>query len=138
MRTTGANPNHAKKPILSRGSRGSRFKKKTLRRGFGCAREACGGRVSFATLRGVPSKQEDFMAELERLIARAKQLLVAGFRDTEPEEATKLRLLEPLFQALGYLPIINYDREFKISLDSVDYMLKSDRPAHVRGGQELA
>jgi hypothetical protein len=28
-------PNHAKNPILSRGSRGSRFKKKFLRRGFG-------------------------------------------------------------------------------------------------------
>ena len=72
--------------------------------------------------------KEDFNAKLEGLIAGARQLRVSGFGEQEPEEATKAMLLEPLFQALGYLPIANYVREFKILGDSVDYLLKSDRP----------
>ena len=76
----------------------------------------------------MPSKQADFMEKLERLIARAKQLLVAGFEEQEPEEATKALLLEPLFEALGFLPNAGQTREFKILGDSVDYLLKSDRP----------
>jgi type I restriction-modification system DNA methylase subunit len=55
-------------------------------------------------------------------------LLGHGFDEQEPEEATKTLLLEPLFQALGYLPNANQVREFKILGDSVDYLLKSDRP----------
>jgi len=76
----------------------------------------------------MPSKQEDFNAKLETLIASAKRLLGHGFDEQEPEEATKTLLLEPLFQALGYLPNANQVREFKILGDSVDYLLKSDRP----------
>jgi type I restriction-modification system DNA methylase subunit len=71
---------------------------------------------------------EDFNAKLESLIANARELGVSGFGEQEPEEATKSLLLEPLFQALGYLPNTNYVREFKILGDSVDYLLKSDRP----------
>ena len=72
--------------------------------------------------------QEDFNAKLEPLIANARQLRVSGFGGQEPEEATKTLLLEPLFHALGYLPNTGYVREFKILGDSVDYLLKSDRP----------
>ncbi len=72
--------------------------------------------------------KEDFNAQLERLIAKAKELGVSGFGEQEPEEATKTLLLEPLFQALGYLPNTNQVREFKILGDAVDYLLKSDRP----------
>jgi type I restriction-modification system DNA methylase subunit len=72
--------------------------------------------------------KEDFNAKLEPLIANAKQLRVSGFGEQEPEEATKSLLLEPLFHALGYLSNTNYVREFKILGDSVDYLLKSDRP----------
>ena len=46
----------------------------------------------------------------------------------EPEEATKQLLLEPLLQSLGFTSESNYTREFKIIGDSVDYLLKSDRP----------
>lgn len=72
--------------------------------------------------------KEDFNLRLEALIAGAKQLRVSGFGEQEPEEATKTLLLEPFFHALGYLVNTNYVREFKILGDSVDYMLKSDRP----------
>jgi len=72
--------------------------------------------------------KEDFNAKLEALIANARQLRVSGFGEQEPEEATKAMLLEPLFQALGYLPNANYVREFRILGDSVDYLLQSDRP----------
>ena len=72
--------------------------------------------------------KEDFNAKLEPLIANARQLRVSGFGEQEPEEATKTLLLEPLFHALGYLPNTGYVREFKILGDSVDYLLKSDRP----------
>src|SRR5665213_575398 len=72
--------------------------------------------------------KDDFNSKLEMLIAEGKRLLVSGFREQEPEEATKTLLLEPFFQALGYLPNANQTREFKILGDSVDYLLKSDRP----------
>src|SRR5580658_6373341 len=72
--------------------------------------------------------KENFNSQLEALIANARRLLVSGFGEQEPEEATKTLLLEPLFQALGYLPNANQVREFKILGDSVDYLLKSDRP----------
>ena len=72
--------------------------------------------------------KDDFNSKFEALIASARQLLVSGFADQEPEEATKTLLLEPLFQALGYRPNANQVREFKILGDSVDYLLKSDRP----------
>jgi type I restriction-modification system DNA methylase subunit len=72
--------------------------------------------------------KEQFFVELEKLIAGARRLRVSGFGEQEPEEATKSLLLEPFFQALGYQPNTNYVREFKILGDSVDYLLKSDRP----------
>jgi type I restriction-modification system DNA methylase subunit len=70
----------------------------------------------------------DFYLQLEALIASARRLLVSGFGEQEPEEATKTLLLEPLFRAFGYQPNANQVREFKILGDSVDYLLKSDRP----------
>jgi hypothetical protein len=76
----------------------------------------------------VAMSKEEFNARLEGLIAKARALLVAGFGGLEPEETTKAILLEPLFEALGYRRITNFGREFKISLDSVDYLLKSERP----------
>jgi len=72
--------------------------------------------------------KDDFNSKFEALIATAKKLRVSGFGGQEPEEATKTLLLEPLFEALGYLPNVNQVREFKILGDSVDYLLKSDRP----------
>ena len=92
---------------------------------------ACRHAVWFATLPR-PMTKDDFNAKLEPLIAKARQLLVSGFGDQEPEEATKSLLLEPFFQALGYLPNANQVREFKILGDSVDYLLKSDRPLMFR------
>ncbi len=73
--------------------------------------------------------KEDFNKKLEPLIAEAKRLLVTGFSaEQEPEEETKQKFLEPLFQALGFDAKSDTKREFKIGLDSVDYLLKSDRP----------
>jgi N-6 DNA Methylase len=72
--------------------------------------------------------KDQFFAKLEALITEAKRLRISGFGDQEPEEATKQLLLEPLFQALGFNQDIGYVREFKILGDSVDYLLKSDRP----------
>ena len=73
--------------------------------------------------------KEEFFVKLEKLIAEARRLLVAGFTaEQEPEEETKQSLLEPLFQALGFDPKSETIREFKILSDSVDYLLKSDRP----------
>jgi type I restriction-modification system DNA methylase subunit len=81
------------------------------------------------TLRAVPaSVKEKFFARLDELIASAKNSLRRGFDLQEPEEATKQLLLEPLLQALGFTSDSNYTREFKIIGDSVDYLLKSDRP----------
>src|SRR5271156_6439655 len=72
--------------------------------------------------------RDEFNSKLEGLITQAKRSRVSGFGEQEPEEATKTLLLEPLFEALGYLPNTNAVREFKILGDSVDYLLKSDRP----------
>src|SRR5439155_25240493 len=72
--------------------------------------------------------KEKFFAKLGALIAEGKEFKRRGFDDQEPEEATKQRLLEPLLQALGFTSDSNYTREFKIIGDSVDYLLKSDRP----------
>jgi type I restriction-modification system DNA methylase subunit len=81
------------------------------------------------TLRAVPaSGKEKFFAKLDELIASAKDSLRRGFDLQEPEEATKQKLLEPLLQALGFTSDSNYIREFKIIGDSVDYLLKSNRP----------
>jgi len=72
--------------------------------------------------------KEKFFAKLEALIAEAKEFKRRGFDLQEPEEATKQFLLEPLLQALGFASDSNYTREFKIIGDSVDYLLKSERP----------
>ena len=72
--------------------------------------------------------KEKFFAKLEALITEAKEFKRRGFDLQEPEEATKQLLLEPLLQALGFTSDLNYTREFKIIGDSVDYLLKSDRP----------
>jgi type I restriction-modification system DNA methylase subunit len=72
--------------------------------------------------------KESFFTKLEALVAEAKRLRVSGFGDQEPEEATKQLLLEPFFNALGFAAKSGYVREFKILGDSVDYLLKSERP----------
>ena len=72
--------------------------------------------------------KEKFFGRLETLIAEARRLITRGFDEQEPEEATKQSLIEPLLQALGFTSEANYTREFKILGDSVDYVLKSDRP----------
>jgi type I restriction-modification system DNA methylase subunit len=79
------------------------------------------------TQRNRPMK-EIFFTKLEALIAEAKRLQVSGFGEQEPEEATKQLLIEPLFNALGFAAESGYIREFKILGDSVDYLLKSERP----------
>lgn len=71
--------------------------------------------------------KEKFFTKLKALIAEAKRLQASGFGDQEPEEATKQILLEPLFDVLGFAAK-NSTREFKILGDSVDYLLKSERP----------
>ena len=71
--------------------------------------------------------KELFFTKLKALIAEAKRLQTSGFGEQEPEEATKQRLLEPLFEVLGF-PTAKQTREFKILGDSVDYLLKSERP----------
>jgi len=72
--------------------------------------------------------KEQFFAKLEGVVGEAKRLRISGFGDQEPEEATKQLLLEPLLQALGFSAESNYVREFKILGDSVDYLLKAERP----------
>jgi len=72
--------------------------------------------------------KEQFFAKLETLIAEGQRLKTSGFGDQEPEEATKQLLLEPFFHALGFNAKSNCVREFKILGDSVDYLLKSERP----------
>ncbi len=74
------------------------------------------------------SMKEAFFTRLEALIAEAKRLRTSGFGDQEPEEATKQLLLEPFFHALGFAEKSHSVREFKILGDSVDYLLKSERP----------
>lgn len=73
------------------------------------------------------SGKEKFFAELNVLIARAKRLGTAGFDEQEPEAATCNDLIRPLFDALGFRTQ-NVKPEFKILQDSVDYLLKSERP----------
>ena len=72
--------------------------------------------------------KEQFFGKLETLIAEARRLKTRGFDEQEPEEATKQRLIEPLLQALGFASDASYKREFKILGDTVDYLLKSERP----------
>lgn len=72
--------------------------------------------------------KDQFAARLEALVAEARRLKTTGFGDQEPEEATKQRLLEPLFACLGFALKAGQVREFKILGDSVDYLLQSDRP----------
>ena len=78
--------------------------------------------------RATASGKDKFFAELETLIVKAKSLKTRGFDEQEPEEATKQRLIEPLLQTLGFTSKTNYTREFKVLGDSVDYLLKSERP----------
>jgi type I restriction-modification system DNA methylase subunit len=73
--------------------------------------------------------KEEFFARLEKLVAEGKRLLVTGFSaEQKPEEETKQRFLDPLFRSLGIADETNTKREFKIGLESVDYLIKSDRP----------
>jgi type I restriction-modification system DNA methylase subunit len=72
--------------------------------------------------------KEEFFGKLEGVVAEAKRLRVRGFEDQEPEEATKQLLLEPLLQGLGFGAKANYVREYKIGDDTVDYLLKEERP----------
>ncbi|MBI3414019.1 MAG: N-6 DNA methylase [Verrucomicrobia bacterium] len=71
--------------------------------------------------------KEQFFSKLELLIADARRLKTAGFGEQEPEAATCHELLLPLFKALGFRKE-NIKPEFKILSDSVDYLLKSERP----------
>ena len=76
----------------------------------------------------VSGTKDQFFAELKTLVAKAKSLRDAGFGGQEPEEATKQQLVEPFVHALGFGTKSGYVREFKIIGDSVDYLLKSERP----------
>ena len=71
--------------------------------------------------------KEQFFAKLETLIAEARRLTTRGFDEQEPEAATCHELILPLLAALGFLKE-NIKPEFKILGDSVDYLLKSERP----------
>ena len=71
--------------------------------------------------------KEHFFAELKTLIAKAKRLRTSGFDGQEPEAATCHGLILPLLAALGF-GNSNIKPEFKILGDSVDYLLKSERP----------
>ena len=73
------------------------------------------------------SSQQQFYDKLDELVKTAKDFLVTGFGDAKPEEATKQHLIEPLLAALGY-KTANYDREFHILDDDVDYLLKDRHP----------
>ncbi|MGD0351743.1 MAG: N-6 DNA methylase [Verrucomicrobiota bacterium] len=80
--------------------------------------------------------KEQFFAKLETLIAEARRLKVRGFGEQEPEAATCHELIIPLFDALGFRQQ-NIKPEFKILGDSVDYLLKSDRPLIFVEGKSL-
>ncbi len=72
--------------------------------------------------------KEVFFASLNELTAAARHYRRFGFEDGALEENTKHRLLEPLFEALGY-GRGRVVKEYHIEGDGeVDYMLKSDRP----------
>ena len=73
------------------------------------------------------SSQQQFYDKLDELVRVAKDFIVTGFGDASPEEATKQHLIEPLLMALGYKSA-NYDKEFHILDDDVDYLLKDRRP----------
>jgi len=75
----------------------------------------------------IESGKDKFFAELETLIAKAKSLQTSGFDEQEPEAATCNDLIRPLLDALGFRTQ-NIKPEFKILGDSVDYLLKSERP----------
>lgn len=71
--------------------------------------------------------KEQFFAELKTLIAKAKRLQASGFGGQEPEAATCHELILPLLATLGF-GNDSIKPEFKILGDSVDYLLKSERP----------
>jgi type I restriction-modification system DNA methylase subunit len=73
------------------------------------------------------SGKQKFFAELQALIAKAKSLQTSGFDEQEPEAATCHELILPLLAALGFRTQ-NIKPEFKVLQDSVDYLLKSERP----------
>jgi type I restriction-modification system DNA methylase subunit len=73
------------------------------------------------------SGKDKFFAELETLIAKARELQSHGFDEQEPEAATCNDLIRPFLDALGFRTE-NIKPEFKILGDSVDYLLKSARP----------
>ncbi|HVM62437.1 MAG TPA: TaqI-like C-terminal specificity domain-containing protein [Verrucomicrobiae bacterium] len=73
------------------------------------------------------SSQQGFYDKLDELVKSARDLIVTGFGDASPEEATKQHLIEPLLTALGYKRA-NYDKEFHILDDDVDYLLKDRHP----------
>ena len=75
----------------------------------------------------VATGKERFFATLETLIAKARQLQSRGFDEQEPEAATCNDLIRPFLDALGFRTE-NIKPEFKILGDSVDYLLKSERP----------
>ena len=81
------------------------------------------------TLRAVPVEtgKDKFFAELKTLIAKAKSLQTSGFDEQEPEAATCHELILPLLASLGFRNE-HIKPEFKILGDSVDFLLKSDRP----------
>lgn len=71
--------------------------------------------------------KEQFFAKLETLLAEARRLLTHGFGEQEPEAATCHELIMPLLEAFSFRKE-NIKPEFKILGDSVDYLLKSERP----------
>jgi hypothetical protein len=71
--------------------------------------------------------KDKFFGKLETLIAEARRLKTRGFDESEPEAATCHELILPLLTALGFGKE-NIKPEFKILGDSVDYLLKSERP----------
>ncbi len=75
----------------------------------------------------VETGKDKFFAELKSLIAKAKSLQTSGFDEQEPEAATCHGLILPLLAVLGFRNE-NIKPEFKIIGDSVDFLLKSDRP----------
>jgi hypothetical protein len=85
--------------------------------------------ISGAHSSAVPtvSGKDKFFAELETLIAKARELQSHGFDEQEPEAATCNDLIRPFLDALGFRTQ-NIKPEFKILGDSVDYLLKSARP----------
>lgn len=71
--------------------------------------------------------KEQFFTRLAELVALAKDFPTAEFDEAAPEEVTKRRLVEPLFHALGYKPS-QLVGEYSIIGDSVDFLVRTDRP----------